>query len=66
MGTLAHSSPVGQVLRLLPAFVLRALDAWSHRVALRRRQERRDRCQRRQAAPTAGPAVEYKLKPWRD
>jgi hypothetical protein len=55
------------VLHWLPQGLLRALDAWSHRVARRRAQER----QRRWLARTAKPvqpaaATVYHLKPWRD
>jgi hypothetical protein len=62
MGTLAHSSWLGQVLRCLPGSWLTMLDAWSYRVAVQRREKRRlAGSDSRAAAPSA-----YKLKPWRD
>jgi len=56
------------VIRSLPAPVLRALDAWSHRVARRRALERQRRWQLQKAAAQAVPAATavYHLKPWRD
>ena len=58
-----------QVIRNLPAPVLRALDAWSLRVARRRALKRQQLWQRRKAA-AAAPAAPgnsvYHLKPWRD
>jgi hypothetical protein len=57
---------VVQLLHLLPAAVLRALDAWSYQVARRRQRERQQRWQRRQAVPVAEAPAPYKLKPWRD
>ena len=56
------------VIHILPQPLLRVLDAWSHRVARRRAQER----QRKWLARTAKPAAaapspsEYRLRPWRD
>jgi len=47
MNAAAQTSFVGQVLRILPRPLLRALDAWSQRVARRRWQQR----QRRWTAP---------------
>jgi hypothetical protein len=41
------------LLRLLPAPLTRALDAWSHRLAMRRAEQRRQRWQQRQAARSA-------------
>ena len=65
-----HSSLIllaHQVVRSLPAPVLRALDAWSHRVARRRALKRQQKWQRRKAAAAAGSAsAVYHLKPWRD
>jgi len=58
-----------QAIRTLPAPVLRALDAWSHRVARRRALKRQLKWQRQKAASTqAAPAAAavYHLKPWRD
>jgi len=48
MGTLAR--PVTAALRLLPSPLLRALDAWSQRVARRRWEQRQLRWRQRQAA----------------
>lgn len=39
-----------QLLRYLPAPVLGLLDAWSHRIALRRQLQRQERWARRQQA----------------
>lgn len=62
MGTLAHSSWLIQVLHRLPDSWLAVLDAWSYRIAVKRRERRRLAGLRsRLAAPTA-----YQLKPWRD
>ncbi|MEJ8835470.1 hypothetical protein [Ramlibacter sp. AN1133] len=58
-----------QLVRSLPAPVLRALDAWSHRVARRRALKRQQKWQRQKAAKAAAaaaPAAAYHLKPWRD
>jgi hypothetical protein len=57
-----------QVVRSLPAPVLGALDAWSHRVARRRALKRQQKWQRQKAAKAAAPAATavYHLKPWRD
>lgn len=61
-----HPSLVAQVVQHLPAPLLRALDAWSHRVARRRDAQRQRKWLQRQAVPAAEPAVKYHLKPWRD
>ena len=57
-----------QVVRSLPAPVLGALDAWSHRVARRRALTRQQLWQRKKAATVAPAAAStvYHLKPWRD
>ncbi|HET8744866.1 MAG TPA: hypothetical protein VFM98_04640 [Ramlibacter sp.] len=57
-----------QAIHALPAPVLRALDAWSHRVARRRALKRQQKWQQRKAAAKAAPAAGavYHLKPWRD
>ena len=52
-----------QVVRNLPAPVLRALDAWSHRVARARALKRQRKWQQQKAA--AHDAA-YHLTPWRD
>lgn len=65
-----HTDRVSQLVRQLPAPLLKWLDAWSHRVARRRAQQRMLKWQQRQAAAKAQPAfvlgVPYHLKPWRD
>lgn len=56
-----------QLVRSLPAPVLRALDAWSFRVARRRALKRQQKWQQQKAAKAAAaPAAAYHLKPWRD
>ena len=66
MGAIVSSSLVSQILRFLPAPVLRVLDAWSQRVARRRWEQRQRKWQQRKlAGATDGPAS-YHLKPWRD
>lgn len=60
MTALARTTWVTQALRLLPAPVLRALDAWSHRVAQRRAQQRREQWLQRRAASAA--TLAYKAK----
>lgn len=62
MGTLAHSSWLVQVLRRLPGSWLAMLDAWSARLALKRREKRRVAGLRSRLAAQ----MTYKLKPWRD
>lgn len=66
MGSTVQASLIGQVLQLLPSPLLRALDAWSHRVALRRASARQQLWLQRKAAPVAEVPVKYHLKPWRD
>jgi heme exporter protein D len=66
MGAYAHTTWLGQALNLLPRPVLRLLDGWSHRLALRKRLERQQRWQRRNAPPVVEQPVQYKLRPWRD
>jgi hypothetical protein len=65
MTTLARPHLMAQVLRLMPDRLLRALDAWSYRVARRRAERRRLAISARQARAAAGVA-QYKLQPWRD
>ena len=40
MAAIASTGLVGQLIRHLPGPLLRALDAWSHRIARRRYEER--------------------------
>jgi hypothetical protein len=65
MGASVH--PLSLVIRHLPAPLLAVLDAWSHRLARRRWQQRQQRWQQRQAGPAAAEQpIAYRLKPWRD
>lgn len=66
MGATVQTSLVSQLVQALPRPLLRALDAWSHRVAQRRARERQLKWLQRKAATAAEPAVKYQLKPWRD
>ena len=50
MASTARASLVSRLVRLLPGPLLRALDAWSHRLAQRRYEARRQRWLRHQAA----------------
>jgi hypothetical protein len=49
MGAAVHTGLVTQVLQALPRPLLSVLDAWSHRVALRRARQRQQDWLRRQA-----------------
>lgn len=67
MGAVVHPSLVSQVVRHLPAPLLKLLDGWSSAVARRRWQQRQQKWQQRKAATmAAAPAAAYHLKPWRD
>jgi hypothetical protein len=62
MGTLAQGNWLTHALHRLPHSWLAVLDAWSYRVAVKRRERRRlAGLRRRLPAP-----IPYKLKPWRD
>lgn len=63
MGTLAYSSWLLQMLHRLPDSWVAVLDAWSARIAVRRREKRRVAVLQRARLKTQ---VQYKLKPWRD
>jgi hypothetical protein len=55
------------VIHFLPQWLLRTLDGWSHRVALRRAQERHRKWLARTSKPAeAAVPMVYHLKPWRD
>ena len=55
------------VIHFLPQWLLRTLDGWSHRIALRRAQERHRKWLARTGKPAAARApTVYHLKPWRD
>jgi len=62
MAALALTSWLTQLLRLMPAQLHQALDAWSYRVAQQRAQQRRLAAQPR----TLAAPIDYKLRPWRD
>ena len=62
MGTVAHSSWLLQVLHRLPDSWVAVLDAWSYRIAVKRREKRRRAGLRTRLAGQ----IQYKLKPWRD
>ena len=68
MTAVVHPTLVSQVVRHLPAPLLRALDAWSYRVARRRAELRQRRWAERQAAAAKAPEapINYQLTPWRD
>jgi hypothetical protein len=54
MTTLAQTSLLTPILRRLPGRLLAQLDAWSHRIAMRRAQKRREAgLKRAQAAKVA-------------
>ena len=65
MGTLVHTTWVGQMLRHLPGPIVTLLDAWSQGVARRHATERRQAWLRRKAT-AAMPEVRYQPQPWRD
>jgi hypothetical protein len=62
MAALAPRNWLTQALGLLPTPLLKALDAWSYRIAQSRARERRLAAQPR----TAAAPIDYKLRPWRD
>jgi hypothetical protein len=70
MATAVQTTLVSSLVQQLPGPLLRALDAWSHRIARRRAEERQRlwlQRKARAAAPQQAPAPEvYHLKPWRD
>lgn len=67
MGAVVHPSLVSQLVRHLPAPLLKLLDAWSSALARRRWHQRQLKWQQRKAAKVAAaPASSYHLTPWRD
>ena len=50
MASLAQTTLLSPVVRLLPNRLLAMLDAWSHRLALQRGRERREAAERRAKA----------------
>ena len=62
MVTLVHSNWIIQVLHRLPDSWLAMLDAWSARIALKRREKRKLAGLRSRLSAQ----MQYKLKPWRD
>jgi hypothetical protein len=50
MASLAQTTLLSPVVRLLPNRLLAMLDAWSHRLALQRVRERREAAERRTKA----------------
>ena len=66
MGAYAPTRWIGSALQLLPGPLLRLADAWSHRVALRRREQRQQAWLRRNMPTTPEAPLHYQLKPWRD
>ena len=67
MTALISATWVSRWLQSLPAPLLASLDAWSHRVAQRRAQERRKRALRPAGAlPPVITGRAYLPHPWRD
>lgn len=66
MTTLARTTWITQILRLVPPRVLVALDAWSYRVALKRAERRRLAATARKPVARQAVMPQYKLKPWTD
>jgi hypothetical protein len=68
MGTLLVPGFVSTVIGLMPAPVLRMLDAWSYRRARGRAAQRRQHWLKARSAGAAAPSeqIAYRLKPWRD
>jgi len=56
MGALLHPTLIVQVVRHLPKWLVRPLDAWSYRLAQRRAQQRHQKWLARQAAAKSGTA----------
>ena len=62
MNTLAHNGWLVQLLRVLPAPLHAALDAWSSRLARERLARRRATAQPK----TPEAPIDYRLHHWRD
>ncbi len=62
MAAAVHTSWFAGVVRLMPAALRNALDAWSYRIAMEHAARRRNA-----GKPAIAPApTEYKLRAWRD
>ena len=62
MTAAVHISWFAGVVRLLPASLRKALDAWSYRIAMEHAERRRNAGK----APAAPAPIDYKVRPWRD
>ena len=58
MAATASPGVVSQLIRYLPGPLLRALDAWSHRIARRRYEERMRRWQELKLANATGAKLQ--------
>ncbi|MES2785482.1 MAG: hypothetical protein V4684_08460 [Pseudomonadota bacterium] len=62
MATAIHGSWFAGLVRLMPAAMRNALDAWSYRIAMERADRRRNAGKKAIVpAPT-----DYQVRPWRD
>lgn len=66
MAMLARTTWLSQILRLMPSRVLKALDAWSYRVALKRAERRRIAATVRKPGPRLPAMPQYELRPRSD
>jgi hypothetical protein len=67
MSSLLAPGLVSIAIGHVPRPLLRLLDDWSHRRALQRAAQRRQRWEEERTPPSAAPSrIEYQLKPWRD
>lgn len=65
MTAAVHISWLSGVVRLLPATLRNALDAWSYRIAMEHAERRRNAGKVQVAAAAPAP-IDYKVRPWRD
>lgn len=65
MTAAARVSWFAGVVRLMPASLRDALDAWSYRIALEHAERRRN-AGTAARTPVAPPPTDYKVRPWRD